>query len=97
MTKLNNGTVPKANVDITIDIKRPSTTKFINQKKMSLTSKDVIMTSNKSSARKMVTKPNIRSNSKSFGAGNPSASLPSPKYISASNYGRKTIGVPVKK
>jgi len=63
---------------------------------MSITSKEVIATSNKNSARKMI-KVNNRSNSKSFGAGTPSASLPSPKYISANNYGRKTIGVPNKK
>ena len=65
---------------------------------MSLTSKDIMVTSSKSSARK-ITKLGSRSNSKSFGGASiPSASLPSPKYISASNYGgRKTIGVPNKK
>lgn len=40
-----------------------------------------------------MTKLGIRSNSKSFGGGLSSASLPSPKMISASNLGRKTIGV----
>jgi len=63
---------------------------------MSVTSKDVIVTSTKNSARK-ITKLGSRSNNKSFGGGTPSASLPSPKYISANNYGRKTIGVPSKK
>ena len=63
---------------------------------MSMTSKDVIVTSTKSSARK-ICKLGSQSKSKSFGGGTPSASLPSPKYISASNYGRKTIGVPNRK
>ena len=63
---------------------------------MSLTSKDIMVTSSKGSARK-INKLGSRSNSKSFGASIPSASLPSPKYISATNFGRKTIGVPNKK
>jgi hypothetical protein len=63
---------------------------------MSITSKELINTSNKSSSRKIV-KVGIRSNSKSFDKGVASAILPSPKYISANNYGRKTIGVPMKK
>lgn len=63
---------------------------------MSTTTKEIIVTSNANSSRKKFKATGNRSNSKSFG-GTPSASLPSPKFISGNNFGRMSIGIPIKK